>query len=208
MVTPPLTIPCIEGEVWPSTSYKCWARIDEEADRLERAAVVLQCPIGHEFTLQRAVEKGLVSAEVADALLEVQRPRFEEAKTSIGRPFSPMPPDPEVVRQGWPCRKCGKLASKTASHAQLKERALCINCHTQWMNYGMDEEEVHPFLLHRRTWGRPFELYWAVVFERFLRNLPLLSEDTWNKILSLCRQQARRKRGDEDFVSQTATLLF
>lgn len=81
----PLAMRCpVKGEEWPSESFKAFLAPNSKAQTCENIALV--CPAGHKFTLARAVQKGMFTADQAKKIVTAaeQSAKILECSSSFG----------------------------------------------------------------------------------------------------------------------------
>lgn len=193
----PLTLHCVKGEEWPTTSFLSY--IEALHNPLTEDSVVFTCPANHRFTLKQALKKGIFTPEQGEKLMTEAKKQKEKYYNSEGRWISQpsnIVPTKEIEGLGLFCIRCNEavaqfVASGIILHEDKKrwqEFALCLQCAADWSNY--DKGEAFR-LLFDRTYGRPRHLFWQAVFKRFCQGEPSLNQAEAEKLLEDCRRQAK-----------------
>lgn len=184
MPTDLIIIQCIKGEEWPVTGFKSFIEVKD--DPITEDSITFHCPAGHKFTLKQALSKDIFSEEQAQKILNharKQKKEYQERDWSICR-ASDFLPDKELTVFKLPCVRCGKTAQRRLIGAS---KVLCLECYADWFNY---DKNTHNIL--DRTWGKPYKLLWEILFDRFLKNMPVLEVSKAEALLKECRKKARR----------------
>ena len=101
-----------------------------------------------------------------------------------------------MVAADLPCVRCGRKPAGwcgkklSENEAECRQTALCLDCRAAWHDYNRSKS----FLVYDRTHGRPAEIFWMAIFERFVKRLPPLNQVESEKLLNECRKQAKAKK--------------
>jgi len=191
MVTPEIIIRCIKGEEWPITGYKSFIQVQDNP--LTEKSITFTCPVGHKFTLEQALLKGIFTQGRAQKILDYakkQKSKYQERDWLVWQ-ASDLLPDEKVVSLNLSCVRCGKTAQRRTG-----KLALCLECCAAWFNY----EKGKAFSLLDKTHGKPHDLLWGSIFDRFLKGLPSLDSSAAEKLLEDCRNIARKSRSKHSIM--------
>lgn len=105
----PAILRCPRGEEWPSESFK--SSLDYRGNVVTHDSIHIWCPAGHEFTLKKAVEKGMLTPEeglkiIASAQKQLPELRKEAQRIKRANPgfFKVTPREKEPQTQTKPGR--------------------------------------------------------------------------------------------------------
>lgn len=183
-----LTMRCAKGgEEWPTLSYQMTARTDGP---VTGKSVIFICPGHHQFTLEEALSKGIFTQEEAKDCIARCEEAAVKARAERNRPdvASDYLSNEEVAKANLPCVKCGKKA--LWGDPANPKTVLCLDCRAGWHNY--DHKGASEVMDH--TSGKPWNMLWRVLFERFLKDLPAPDREEAEKLLSEFRKQSRQTK--------------
>ena len=189
----PLILQCIGGEAWPFTSFRSYLSLRE--DSVSPASIMLECPSGHEFTLEKALKRKIIPQADAESILAYARAEFPAAKQRLkdaqarGSRATPEDyiPNQEVVAKGWECVRCGI----PAQWGRVQQFALCLVCRAAWSNFYTDNEAAFDVFQYAT---RHSPRFWVLMQEAFLagNRIPMTAPEA-EVLLQDWRKQARRE---------------
>ena len=203
-----ITMRCIRGEEWPTASFR--SLLDLKGNEVTEDAITLHCPVGHSFTLQQAVAKGIFPEDVRMRVLALAKQQFPQMKKELeereregwrARPSSYIP-NAEVVAKGWPCVKCHKPAqwapfTPRGGTQRNENRALCLECKASWENFGTDSKEAFDVFQNssEKPYWRPIQLFDGELWKKFILDEPpatkLEAETLFPVYLERARQEVK-----------------